>query len=889
MATQNNFKSTSISGIFTNSDYPDGSILANGTFNRDLYVKGDLYLGKETGTTGAYIDTGANINFTIGGVVYTLTPAILQILITLSSQSLATQTYVNNQISALVASSPATLDTLKELATALGNDPNFATTTATNISTKASLTNNQTISGINTLSNIGNNYYGNGSNLKNINATNTKISTSSLGINQVVPLINTQSAIEGNYQFNIGVNINNNILFNNDTGALTVNKYYGDGSSLTGLTAGISLTSLGINQMVPLINTQTSTAGNYYLSIGVSNNILFNNDTGALTVNKYYGDGSNLTNINATRTKISVTSLGVNQMVPLINTQTATAGIYDLNIGVSNILFNNNTGALTVNKYYGDGSNLTNVNYTLPTNLMKTDVVQSISAVNTFSNPNNIFYGSGANLTGLTLPTNLMKTDATQTISGTNTFSTVPICATNCTTSSQLANKAYVDSVIPSLTNYVDKSSLQTITGAKLFNSLAINNTDNTHKISFMANSGGGSYNAISQAGDNLIFAGGAVNAQSLTLTTWSNTKCGIRITPSVITVDGSTTFSSVPICSIAPTTTSHLTNKAYVDSVIPSLTNYVDLSSTQTITGLKTFNNTSNSFTGSVFQSGTSTFQHVALNTKIINTTNNGQINMYCNTSAGVQTNPLSMSASALSVYVGLTSTNRITLNSTDPASRMIFNTFYNLIDNSASTGIEKGRLYTTSNTCYLELYGATHTFSLIVSSSNVLQADITGVQNNKYNFGRNDGATFNNISLTGLAANLYPIGYCWEILGGVTKPVTLTDLTDNATIALGRGVWAISGYIVLNKGNGTFTTATNVSALWTVNIAGIKIYPNSSGVRVAIASTSTTTQHIIPIGTVNLVVTTANAIQTITRQVTMTVGTTTSWQISFTGVKIA
>ena len=55
MATQNNFKSTAVFGIFTNSDYPDGSVLANGTFNRDLYVKGNLYLGNETGTTGAYI------------------------------------------------------------------------------------------------------------------------------------------------------------------------------------------------------------------------------------------------------------------------------------------------------------------------------------------------------------------------------------------------------------------------------------------------------------------------------------------------------------------------------------------------------------------------------------------------------------------------------------------------------------------------------------------------------------------------------------------------------------------------------------------------------------------------------------------------------------------
>lgn len=44
--------------------------------------------------------------------------------------------YTDTKIAALVASSPATLDTLNELATALGNDPNFATTIATQIGTK---------------------------------------------------------------------------------------------------------------------------------------------------------------------------------------------------------------------------------------------------------------------------------------------------------------------------------------------------------------------------------------------------------------------------------------------------------------------------------------------------------------------------------------------------------------------------------------------------------------------------------------------------------------------------------------------------------------------------------------------------------------------------------
>ena len=46
-------------------------------------------------------------------------------------------TYVDNSIANLVNSAPTTLDTLNELATALGNDPNFATTISTQIGTKA--------------------------------------------------------------------------------------------------------------------------------------------------------------------------------------------------------------------------------------------------------------------------------------------------------------------------------------------------------------------------------------------------------------------------------------------------------------------------------------------------------------------------------------------------------------------------------------------------------------------------------------------------------------------------------------------------------------------------------------------------------------------------------
>jgi hypothetical protein len=52
------------------------------------------------------------------------------------AQGYATQSYVNTAVSNLVDAAPGTLDTLNELAAALGDDPNFATTIATSIGTK---------------------------------------------------------------------------------------------------------------------------------------------------------------------------------------------------------------------------------------------------------------------------------------------------------------------------------------------------------------------------------------------------------------------------------------------------------------------------------------------------------------------------------------------------------------------------------------------------------------------------------------------------------------------------------------------------------------------------------------------------------------------------------
>ena len=59
---------------------------------------------------------------------------------------LATETYVNNKVAGLVDSAPSTLDTLNELAAALGDDPNFATTMATQIGGKVDKVNGKGLS-----------------------------------------------------------------------------------------------------------------------------------------------------------------------------------------------------------------------------------------------------------------------------------------------------------------------------------------------------------------------------------------------------------------------------------------------------------------------------------------------------------------------------------------------------------------------------------------------------------------------------------------------------------------------------------------------------------------------------------------------------------------------
>jgi hypothetical protein len=76
-----------------------------------------------------------------GGGNFTTDQSINEtISLDVDTSTIATRSYVDTEVANLVDSSPTTLDTLNELAAALGDDPNFATTVSNDIGTKAAKT-----------------------------------------------------------------------------------------------------------------------------------------------------------------------------------------------------------------------------------------------------------------------------------------------------------------------------------------------------------------------------------------------------------------------------------------------------------------------------------------------------------------------------------------------------------------------------------------------------------------------------------------------------------------------------------------------------------------------------------------------------------------------------
>ena len=124
--------------------------LSGGTMSGNIAMGTNLITGLGAPVSGAdattktYVDTADALKLNLSGGTMSGNIAMGASKVTglgtpTDASDAATKGYVDSSVSALIDSAPGALDTLNELAAALGDDPNFATTITNSIATKLSL------------------------------------------------------------------------------------------------------------------------------------------------------------------------------------------------------------------------------------------------------------------------------------------------------------------------------------------------------------------------------------------------------------------------------------------------------------------------------------------------------------------------------------------------------------------------------------------------------------------------------------------------------------------------------------------------------------------------------------------------------------------------------
>ena len=272
-----------------------------------------------------------------------------------------------------------------------------------------------------------------------------------------------------------------------------------------------------------------------------------------------------------------------------------------------------------VNKIYTDTnfqliSNMNNyVNITDPQNIAGVKSFSSLPTCSVIpSTPDQLINKnySDTNFQLISNMTNYVNISNPQSIAGVKTFSSLPLCSVVPSTPDQLVNKSYVDGmpvhgILNSTNAWTGFNSFNTnlptstINPTNLYELVNKNYVDGmpVHQILNSTNAWTGlnSFNTnlpTSTINPNNLYQLVNKNYTDTTFQLISNMSNYVNIT-STQNVAGVKTFSSLPICSVVPSTPDQLINKFYSDTnfqLITNMNNYVNITDPQNIAGVKTF-----------------------------------------------------------------------------------------------------------------------------------------------------------------------------------------------------------------------------------------------------------------------------------------------------------
>ena len=319
------------------------------------------------------LSSSTPIIFNYNGSNYNLSTLMLFTLQQLGGATIASQSYVNHQISSIINSSPDLLNTLSELANAINNDASFSTTMTNLIATKSGLSSNNIFSGSN---NFGNDVSGTiisrlFSTIISINNGNTRRNVNNyfeVGMSQTSSYIYYDNTGKFGSVNTNDSNLNWNIALNSVFTINTINSV-NENISGNGIINNLYSSILAINNnntrrsTNDILEVATSSTGNYlyynnsstfgFINTSNSNFSWFINSSGSATIPSIItpsGTITTLTSTTGTITTLTSTTGTINNLysnILSINNGTSLRSVNDLfNVSISstgNYLYYNNS------------------------------------------------------------------------------------------------------------------------------------------------------------------------------------------------------------------------------------------------------------------------------------------------------------------------------------------------------------------------------------------------------------------------------------------------------------------------------------------------------------------------------------------------------------------